>query len=126
MDFVSRVSEHDVIERGFVLRVGDASVPGIVGTPEGAAGPRRLILIGHGGTQHKRVDNVLRLARTLVRHHGYAAVAIDAPGHGDRGTPEATARLRELIVSGQFGLEQRQRMVEHAAMAAAEWQATLD
>jgi dienelactone hydrolase len=126
MDFVSRASEDGVIERGFVLRVGDASVPGIVWTPEGAAGPRPLILIGHGGTQHKRVDNVLRLARTLVRHHRYAAVAIDAPDHGDRGTPEGAARLRELIVSGQFGPEQRQRMVEHAAMAAAEWQATLD
>lgn len=126
MDFVSRVSEHGVTERGFVLGVGDATVPGVVWTPEGASGPRPLILIGHGGTQHKRVDNVLRLARSLVRHQGYAAVAIDAPGHGDRGTPEGMARLREQIVSGQFGPEQRLRMAANAKMAAAEWTATLD
>jgi dienelactone hydrolase len=126
MDFVSRVSEHGVTERGFTLRVGDSPVPGIVWTPEGATGSRPLILIGHGGTQHKRVDNVLRLARSLVRHHGYAAVAIDAPEHGDRGTPEGMARLREQIVSGQFGPEQRLRMAAHASMAAAEWRATLD
>jgi dienelactone hydrolase len=106
--------------------VGDASVPGIVWTPERALGPRPLILIGHGGTQHKRVDNVLRLARSLVRHKGYAAVAIDAPGHGDRGTPEGMARLREQIVSGRFGPEQRVRMHTHASMAIAEWKATLD
>jgi dienelactone hydrolase len=126
VDFVRRVSEHGVTERGFVLRVGDAPVPGIVWSPEGATGPRPLILIGHGGTQHKRADNVLALARSLVRHRGYAAVAIDAPGHGDRGTPEAMARLREQIVSGQFGPEQRFRMAERATMAAAEWKATID
>lgn len=126
MEFVSRVSEDGVTERGFTLRVGDASVPGILWTPEGASGPRPLILIGHGGTQHKRVDNVLRLARSLVRHRGYAAVAIDAPDHGDRGTPEGMARLREQIVSGQFGAEQRRRMEANALIAAAEWKATLD
>jgi dienelactone hydrolase len=126
MDFVSRVTENGVTERGFVLRVGDATVPGIVWTPDGAIGPRPLVLIGHGGTQHKRADNVLGLARSLVRHQQYAAVAIDAPDHGDRGTPEGMARLREQIVSRQFGPEQRMRMVTHATMAATEWKATLD
>ena len=126
MDFASEVSENGVTERSFTLRTGDASVPGIVWTPERARGPRPLILIGHGGTQHKRVDKVLRLARSLVRRHGYAAVAIDAPEHGDRGTPEAMDRLREQIVSGRFGPEQRLRMHAHAIMAAAEWMATLD
>jgi pimeloyl-ACP methyl ester carboxylesterase len=69
---------------------------------------------------------VLRLARSLVRHRGYAAVAIDAPDHGDRGTPEGMARLREQIVSGQFGAEQRRRMEMNGALAAREWRATLD
>ena len=126
MDFISEVTELGVTERGFTLQVGDASVPGIVWTPEGASGPRPVVLIGHGGIQHKRVDNVLRLARILVRHQGYAAVAIDAPDHGDRGTPEGIARLREQIVSGQFGPEQRLRMEANGIRAANEWKATLD
>ena len=126
MEFVSRASEGGVVERGFTLRVGDAAVPGILWTPEGATGPRPLVLIGHGGTQHKRVENVLRLARSLVSRHGYAAVAIDAPDHGDRGTPEGMARLREQIVSGQFGPEQRRKMAADGARAATEWRATLD
>jgi dienelactone hydrolase len=126
MDFVTAVSEQGVTERRFDLVVGDALVPGIVWTPEGATGPRPLILIGHGGTQHKRVDNILRLARALVRHHGYAAASIDAPNHGDRGTPEGMEEFRRRIVSGRFTEEQRRDMTLSAESAAKEWTATLD
>lgn len=71
----------DVVERAFVLD----GVPGILWTPAGAAGTRPLVLIGHGASLHKRTDYVLSLARRFVRHHGFAAVAIDGPDHGDRG-----------------------------------------
>src|SRR5215831_9712225 len=126
MDFVSTESELGVTERRFELKVDGATVPGIVWTPDGAVGPRPLVLIGHGGTQHKRIDNVLSLARSLVRHRGYAAVAIDAPDHGDRGTPEGMAGLRERIINRRFSPEQRARMEALGAIAAAEWKATLD
>ncbi|MCA1691071.1 MAG: alpha/beta hydrolase [Actinobacteria bacterium] len=59
-------------------------MPGILWLPEDAAGPRPLVLIGHGATLHKRVDHVIALARALARRHGFAAAAIDASGHGDR------------------------------------------
>ncbi|MFX3826784.1 hypothetical protein ACJBT5_10685, partial [Streptococcus suis] len=56
------------------------------------------ILLGHGGTRHKRVDYVLALARRFVRHLGYAAVALDAPGHGERVTdPEKMRRRRQAL-----------------------------
>src|SRR5580698_1472015 len=84
LDVLEETVERGFIERRFDLRTGDDVVPGILWLPEGATGPRPTVLIGHGGTQHKRVPNVLSLARRLVRHQGYAAVAIDAPGHGDR------------------------------------------
>ena len=126
MEFVATKTEGGVTERRFDLKVGDESVPGIVWTPEGASGTRPLVLLGHGGTQHKRVENVLRLACTLVRNQGYAAVAVDAPGHGDRGTAEDMARLRERIVSKQFTPEQRREMESRHALGAAEWKAILD
>ena len=97
MDFSSELSERGVTERRFDLQVGNERVPGLVWTPQGALGPRPLVLIGHGGTQHKRIDNVLALARRLVRHHGYAAVAIDAPEHGDRVSPERAARAIRVL-----------------------------
>jgi pimeloyl-ACP methyl ester carboxylesterase len=83
MDWQSELSEQGVTERGFTLAVGEETVPGIVWTP--AERPvRATVLIGHGGTQHKRTPGVLSLARRLARHLDYASVAIDAPGHGDR------------------------------------------
>lgn len=73
-----------VCERRFDHEVEGETVPGILWTPEDATGTRPLVLIGHGGSQHKRAPNVLALARRLVRHLGYAAAAIDGPMHGDR------------------------------------------
>src|SRR2546423_9546896 len=97
MDIVSEVSEKGVIERRFDLKVESEVVPGIIWQPEDE-GPRTTILIGHGGTQHKRAPNVLGLARRFVRHLGYNAVAIDAHGHGDRVTdPEAAAEARRNL-----------------------------
>jgi dienelactone hydrolase len=73
-----------VVERRFDVKCDDRVVPGIVWTPEGASGTRPLLLLGHGGSGHKRMDYVLSLARRFVRHQGYAVAAIDGPNHGDR------------------------------------------
>jgi dienelactone hydrolase len=73
-----------VVERRFDVSGDDGIVPGLLWTPEDAAGTRPLVLLGHGGTAHKRTPYILSLARRLVRHRGYAVAAIDGPGHGDR------------------------------------------
>lgn len=86
MDFIGEpLVGKGVVERRFDLKVEDRLVPGLVWTPEHAEGTRPLVLIGHGGSLHKRTEYVLSLARRLVRHHGIAAAAIDGPAHGDRG-----------------------------------------
>src|SRR5205823_485865 len=104
MDFIGEpLVGKGVVERRFDLKVDDRLVPGLVWTPTGvegtetpeavggaeapqdAQGTRPLVLVGHGGSLHKRTEYVLALARRLVRHHGIAAVAIDGPAHGDRG-----------------------------------------
>lgn len=132
MKFFEEVSEEGVTERRFELEVDGQRVPGIVWTPSGARGPRPLLLQGHGGIQHKRVDNVLALARRMVRHHGYAVAAIDAPGHGDRITPEQAERMRKRVMESAgrrdrtMNDDQRQSMAKAARQAVAEWRATLD
>ena len=98
MDVIDETCEKGVVERRFDLVVDGETVPGLWWSPEGASGPRPTVLIGHGGTQHKAVPNVLSLARRLVRHLGYGAVAIDAPDHGDRvADPEAAEKARRRL-----------------------------
>lgn len=73
-----------VRERQFTLTVADRTVPGALWTAEVPGPDRPLVLVGHGGSGHKRQGYVLALARHLVRHHGAAVAAIDGPVHGDR------------------------------------------
>jgi pimeloyl-ACP methyl ester carboxylesterase len=137
MEIISEKMERGVVEQRFDMLVGAETVPGIRWSPEAADARRPTILIGHGGTQHKRVPNVLGLARRLVRHLGYSAVALDAPGHGDRITdPEHAARRRRAIQAriaagpGAGGIapgpEEAREWVERTTKGIAEWRALLD
>jgi dienelactone hydrolase len=102
MEIVGEVCERGVIERRFGLKVeGGETVPGIVWLPEAATGPRPTVILGHGGTVHKRAPEVLGLARRLVRHRGYAAVALDAPEHGERVTDHEAARARRRSIEAR-------------------------
>ena len=137
MEIVSEKVERGVVEQRFDLHAGDDVVPGIRWSVEGATGPRPTVLIGHGGTQHKRAPYVLTLGRRLVRHLGYTAVALDAPGHGERVTdPELAERRRQAlearIAAGPgpgapaIGPEEAREWVERVTTGVAEWKALLD
>jgi dienelactone hydrolase len=131
MKFLKEESDQGVAERRFDIEVAGETVPGIIWTPENAKGVRPLLLIGHGGTQHKRIDTIVARARRFVRHHGYAVVAIDAPGHGERLSKEERLRQREdrqaLAGTGNLWTPERLReMAERTTRAVGEWKATLN
>ena len=106
-------------ERRFDLDVDGRVVPALLWAPSEGAGPRPLVVLGHGATRHKRVDYLLALARRLVRDHGFACVAIDAPGHGDR----RAAPADDLTVFSEFLAEwSREGTVEDML---ADWAATI-
>lgn len=138
MDFIGEINEKGVLEQRFDLKVETEVVPGIVWRPADAVGEARpTILVGHGGTQHKRAPNVLGLARRFVRHLGFAAVAIDAPNHGDRVTDEAAAaearsNLERRIAAGSTGRpfeippEQAKAWVARTQGGVKEWKALVD
>lgn len=84
MRWIADVTEQGVRERRFEVACQGRVVPGLLWTPEAGAAARPLVLIGHGGTQHKGSDYVRMLARRLARHHGISAAAIDGPVHGER------------------------------------------
>lgn len=89
MRFTSRTSSDGVREQLFTL----GEIPGVLWTPEGAAGTRPLILMGHGGGQHKKAPGIVARARCFVAEGGFAVAALDVPGHGDRPKEEEYDRI---------------------------------
>jgi dienelactone hydrolase len=131
MRFIAQTVSDGVTERLFA--VGD--VPGVVWAPSAAvlaaAGPRPLVLLGHGGSQHKTAPRVVGRARRLVKESGYAVAAIDAPGWGGRPVPAEygpfNAELEELIAAGKpLGDAFARRGAVAASLAIPEWRATVD
>lgn len=78
------ISEGGVTERRFNLNRESGIVPGIIWTPAQHERPLPLVLMGHGGSGHKRADRQLLLGRRFAGVSQMAAVAIDGPYHGDR------------------------------------------
>jgi pimeloyl-ACP methyl ester carboxylesterase len=127
MDFIAETTADGVSERLFTLD----GIPGVLWTPADADGPRPLILLGHGGGQHKKAPGMVARGRRYAAGCGFTAVSIDAPGHGDRPRTEEderfVARLRELMAAGQpVGPHVTRHNAELAAQAVPEWQSVLD
>lgn len=74
----------DVATREFTVHADGRSVPAVLWVGAGPPRKRALVLIGHGGSQHKTHPGVVELAERFVRRHGFAVAAIDGPIHGAR------------------------------------------
>lgn len=127
MRFTSQTTANGVSERHFTLD----GIPGVLWSLADAPGPRPLILLGHGGGQHKNAPGVLARAHRYVTGCGFAAAAIDAPGHGDRPRTahdeEFFAQLRRKMAAGEpVGALIAEDNAARATQAVPEWQATLD
>lgn len=127
MRFTSETSSDGVCEQLFTL----GEIPGALWTPEGVVGTRPLILLGHGGGQHKKAPDVLTLAHRLVAECGFAAVAVDVPSHGDRPQHEEFSRVaadnQARVAAGE---ELAPLIARFQALVARqtvpEWRAVLD
>ncbi len=83
----------DAEELGFELTVDGHTVPGVYWKPKG--GSDRLVLLGHGGTAHKKAEYIVSIA-SMLTSRGIAAMAIDGPGHGDRKTGDGSEGLDDF------------------------------
>jgi len=131
MHVTSETITDGVSERMFTL--GD--IPGVLWAPAetapAAPGRRPLVLLAHGGGQHKRAPAVLGRARRLVTSCGFAAAAIDAPGNGDRPRTEEDERfiaeIRGRMAAGEpVGPQVARYNAVQAGQAVPEWRVTLD
>ncbi|MFJ6771790.1 dienelactone hydrolase family protein [Kitasatospora sp. NPDC091257] len=106
--------------------------PGVLWQPDGSSlGGRPLVLLGHGGGQHKLVPGLVDRARRCVRELGCAAVALDAPGHGERPRSAQDERfateIGELIAAGRpISAWVARHTAALAERAVPEWVAVLD
>jgi pimeloyl-ACP methyl ester carboxylesterase len=127
MRFTSETTSNGVLERLFSLD----DIPGVLWSPADGTGSRPLVLLGHGGGQHKRAPGLVARPHRYVTACGFAVAAIDAPGHGDRPRTEHDERfaagIRERMAAGEsIGPQIARDNAERAARAVPEWQATLD
>ena len=133
MTFTDERTEDGVTRRSFIVSAAGETIPAVIWAPEGAKGPRPLVLMGHGGSQHKKTPGITARARIFAQKFGYATLAIDAPGHGDRITreeAEANARQVGARVTGQASAtwtpEMLKMMAQRTQAAVPEWNAALD
>ena len=59
--------------------------------------PRAIVLIGHGGSQHRQAEFVKALARDVLERIPAYVAAIDGPAHGDRLAGDAD-KTREAFI----------------------------
>ena len=128
MRFMSMTTSDGVCEQDFTLD----GIPGVLWFPAGAAGPRPLVLLGHGGGGgHKTATGLLARSRRLVTGCGFAAAAIDMPGFGDRAKTEQDERFVAEIRARQAAGEPIGPLVARhnaalAEQAVSEWRSVLD
>lgn len=127
MRFNSETSSDGVREQLCALD----EIPGALWTPVGVTGTRPLILMGHGGGQHKKAPGVAVRARRFVAECGFAVVAVDVPGHGDRPKDEEYDRIAtENRARVEAGEEPAPLIADFQALVARrtvpEWRAVLD
>lgn len=119
------------IEREFTL--GD--IPGILWTPPTAstAGPVPLILLGQpGGLGLRRMHPRLEVRARSAAAQGFASVALELPGAGDRHPlPGAEQARADLVRAISVGERPDDDIIDRLILpiverAVPEWQAALD
>ena len=128
LTFTAESASNGVVERDFTVD----GVPGVLWSlASGATERAPLVLMAHGGGNHKKHPAMSGRAQRLVAGCGFHVAVIDAPGHGDRPrTAHDEAEVAELFRARAAGEPEGPIVVRYndylAQLAVPEYQATLD
>ncbi|WP_393076428.1 alpha/beta hydrolase [Streptomyces sp. LN704] len=128
LQYTAESSSNGVRERDFTV----ADVPGVLWSAASSTADRApLILMAHGGGNHKKHPAMAGRAQRLVTGCGFHVAVIDAPGHGDRPrTAHDEAEIAELFRARAAGEPEGPIVVRYndhlARLAVPEYQVTLD
>jgi hypothetical protein len=75
MRLTSETTSNGVSERHFTLD----GIPGVLWSAADATGSCPLVLLGHGGGQHKKAPGILARAQRFVSARGFAAQTGSSP-----------------------------------------------
>ncbi|MEY9846608.1 pimeloyl-ACP methyl ester carboxylesterase [Streptacidiphilus sp. BW17] len=127
LQFTAESSSNGMVERDFTV----GEIPGVLWSPVSGAERAPLVLMGHGGGNHKKHPAMAGRAQRLVDACGFHVAVIDAPGHGDRPRTahdeEEIAVMQQAMATGEpVGPVVVRYNAYLAEQAVPEWQATLD
>jgi cephalosporin-C deacetylase-like acetyl esterase len=97
-------TKNQIETRDFFTVVNSRHVPASIWFPKDSQTPRPVVLVGHGGSGHKRSQLVLDIVQALIPYQ-IAVVAIDGPVHGGRRAvfaegPLVRQEFRDLWATG--------------------------
>ena len=127
LHFTAETSPNGLVERGFAV----GEVTGVLWSPASRADRAPLVLMGHGGGEHRKTRAMAGRAHRIVTSCGFNVATIDAPGHGGRPRTahdeQETAAMQQAMAAGEPVGPIVVRYNAHLAeRAVPEWQATLD
>jgi pimeloyl-ACP methyl ester carboxylesterase len=125
--FTAESTGNGIVERDFTV----GGVPGVLWSPAPGADRAPLVLMGHGGGNHKKHPAMSGRAQRLVDACGFHVAVIDAPGHGDRPRTEHDEQeVAALYAARAAGEPEGPIVVRYNAhladLAVPEYQALLD
>lgn len=131
--FTAETTSDGVLERDFTV----GEVTGALWSPapgsDGPAGLDRapLVLLGHGGGNHRKHPAMTGRAHLLVKGCGFHVAAVDAPGHGGRPLTEHDKQEIAVMQAAMAAGEPVGPIVVRynaylAEQAVPEWRAVLD
>ena len=81
MHWLDHKKSGKLFKKSFVIESGSSSLPGVFWQGSSPSVKSPLVLLGHGGSGHKRSEKMVAMGTWISEGFGWNAVSIDGPAH---------------------------------------------